>query len=130
MIRWTIAGAMALAGCTASTEMPAGQSRADRDLAHELAGRTAGKPTDCISASSAEGPQIIDNKTILYRENGRTVWRNDLESGCPSLAPMNTLIVELHGGQICRHDRFRVLEPGANIPSAYCMMGKFTPYRK
>jgi hypothetical protein len=130
-IKWMIAGAVALVGCTASAEMPAGQStRAERELAHELAGRTAGTPTDCISASNSDGPQIIDNRTILYRQVGRTVWRNDLEAACPSLAPMNTIIIELHGGQICRHDRFRVLEPGSTIPSGYCMMGKFTPYRK
>jgi len=129
--KWMIAGAVALMGCTASVALPGGQSsRAERELAHELEGRVAGTPTDCVSASNVDGPQIIDNKTILYRQSGKTLWRNDLEAECHALAPMNTIILEVHGGQICRHDRFRVLEPGANIPSAYCMMGKFTPYRK
>lgn len=130
MRKWMIAGAVALICGTASAAMPVGQTRAERELSRELAGRTAGEPTDCIDASAVEGPQIIDNKTILYRQSGKTVWRNDLDGACPGLAPMNTMVIELHGSQICRHDRFRVLEPGSTIPGAVCMMGKFTPYRK
>ena len=131
MSKWMIAGAVALMGCTASSALPSGQnSKAERELAHELEGRTAGTPTDCVSISSVDGPQIIDSRTILYRQSGKTLWRNDLESECRSLAPMNTMILEVHGSQICRNDLFRVLEPGTSIPSGYCRMGKFTPYRK
>jgi len=131
MSKWMIASAVALMGCTASSALHPGQdSRADRELAKELEGRTAGTPTDCVSLSSVQGPQIIDSKTLLYRQSGRTLWRNDLEGECRSLAPMNTIILEVHGSQICRHDLFRVLEPGSSIPSSYCQMGKFTPYRK
>lgn len=129
MRKWVIAGAVALMGCTASAALPQGQSRAERELAHALAGRTAGEPVDCIETSNIDGPQIIDNRTILYRR-GKTMWRTDLDSACPALAPMNTIVIELHGNEICRRDRFRVLEPGTTIPGAYCLMGKFTPYRK
>ncbi|MCH7863407.1 MAG: hypothetical protein IH998_17535, partial [Proteobacteria bacterium] len=59
-----------------------------------------------------------------------TLWRNDLASSCPGLRPYPTLIVEVHGSQLCRNDRFRVLDPGSSIPGAYCMFGKFTPYEK
>ncbi len=77
-----------------------------------------------------QGPQIIDNHTILYRETGRTVWRNDLDGECPGLKPMTTLVIEMHGSQICRLDHFRTLEAGSTIPGPTCVMGKFTPYRK
>ncbi|MES2444898.1 MAG: DUF6491 family protein [Pseudomonadota bacterium] len=127
-MRVAIAGAVALMGCTASAEVQT--TRADRELAKELEGRTAGTPTDCISASNVQGPQVIDHDTLLYRESGRTIWRNELASECRSLAPMNTIVIELHGGQICRNDQFRVLEPGTTIPGPYCRLGKFVPYRK
>ncbi len=125
-----IAG-IALAGCTPTSEMMASQqAEAQKDLASALGDRVAGAPRDCISVTDSDAPQIIDDRTILYKPVGRTLWRNDLGSSCPGLQPYTTLIVEVHGSQICRNDRFRVLDPGSSIPSAYCMFGKFTPYEK
>lgn len=122
---------LALAGCTASAEMQASQqAEAQKDLAQALGDRVPGTPRDCISTSDSDSPQIIDDHTILYKPVGRTVWRNDLGASCPGLRPYTTLIVEVHGSQLCRNDRFRVLEPGTSIPSAFCVFGKFTPYEK
>jgi len=126
-----VPAALALAGCTASSEMQASQAaEAQKDLAAVLGDRVAGAPRDCISVTDSDGPQIIDDHTIVYKPLGRTVWRNDLGAACPGLRPYTTLIVEVHGSQLCRNDRFRVLDPGSSIPSAYCMFGKFTPYEK
>jgi len=122
---------LTLAGCTASAEMQASQqAEAQKDLAQALGDRVPGTPRDCISTSDSDSPQIIDDHTILYKPVGRTVWRNDLGASCPGLRPYTTLIVEVHGSQLCRNDRFRVLEPGTSIPSAFCVFGKFTPYEK
>jgi len=109
----------------------AGATAADsnKDLDKALAGRTPGAPIDCIDNSMAEGPQIIDDHTILYR-SGRHVYRNTLDHACPSLDSFKILIVELHGSQICRRDHFRVTEPGAVVPGPVCWFGKFVPYDK
>lgn len=109
----------------------AGATAADsnKDLDKALAGRTPGVPTDCIDNSAAQGPQIIDSRTILYR-SGRHVYRNTLDQACPSLEPDKILIVELHGNQICRQDHFRVTEPGTVVPGPICWFGKFVPYDK
>ena len=124
-------GALVLATCTASAAVQdGGVSRADRELAEALKDRVAGEPVDCISLSGVDGPQIIDKDTLLYRETGRTVWRNELPATCPGLSNGDTLIVEVHGSQLCRNDHFRALTPGASIPSGVCRFGKFTPYRK
>ncbi|MBO9713570.1 DUF6491 family protein [Sphingomonas sp.] len=120
----------ALLGCTASTAMQSEPSKSDLALAKALEGRTAGKAEECISASFTSGPEIIDSKTVLYSEVGRTVWRNDIIGDCPSLKPSETIAIEIHGGQICHNDRFRVIPFGGGIPSAPCRLGKFTPYRK
>jgi hypothetical protein len=123
-------GALALAGCTANAEMQASrQAEAARDLTKALEGRVAGKPQDCVSSQGINGPQIVDARTILYRD-GRRVWRNELAADCPSLDQYDTLIVELHGTQICKNDIFRPLDPGSRIPGAYCRFGQFTPYVK
>lgn len=129
-MRWTILAAAVLGGCTASGEMAASkQARADADMARALEGRVAGAPQDCVSNTALQSPQIIDNDTILYTQGGR-VWRNELPTACPNLSPYNTMIVEVHGAQLCRNDRFRVIEPGANIPGPYCLLGQFTPYTR
>lgn len=112
--------------CGAAAQKPPKQD----PLARALAGRVAGKPTDCINPQFADGPQIIDDHTLLYRESGRRMWRNDLPAACPSLRPLATIIVKMYGGQLCRNDTFRVLEPGSRIPSAICRFGDFTPYDK
>jgi hypothetical protein len=131
-MRWAIVtiGALLFAGCTASAEQ--GMSRraeADRDLTKAIGDRKAGEPTDCINSSFNDGPQIIDRKTVTYRQ-GQRLWVNNLAAECPGLEPFNTMIVELHGSQICRNDQFRVLQPGSSIPGPYCRFGKFTPYSK
>jgi hypothetical protein len=124
-------GAAALAGCTANSQYEQSrQARAERELGEALKGRVAGAPQDCISTFGTSGPQIIDGRTVLYRETGRRIWRNDLGAECPGLDPYATLIVEVHGSQICRNDRFRAVDPGSRIPGAYCLFGKFTPYEK
>jgi hypothetical protein len=126
-----LAGMAALAGCAASPQMQASQqARSEREIARALDGRLAGAPVDCISDRGMQGPQVIDANTILYRESGRRIWRNDLEAACPALSPTTTMIVEIHGAQLCRNDRFRVVEPGTSIPSAYCRLGRFTPYMR
>ena len=95
-----------------------------------LAGRVAGKAVECVDKSRLDGPQIIDEKTLIYRESGRRVWRNDLIGPCPGLRPLDTLIVDVYGGQLCRNDHFRAIEPGTRIPGMVCRLGVFTPYDK
>jgi hypothetical protein len=98
-------------------------------LAKQLAGRVPGKPVDCIDAQFADGPMVINHRTILYRV-GATVYRNDLPSECRPLTETSTVIAELYSNQICYHDRFRTREPGETIPSQFCFFGRFTPYTK
>jgi hypothetical protein len=109
----------------------AGATAADSktDLDKALAGRVAGAPVDCISNFSTDGPQVIDERTVLYR-SGRRVYVNTLEAACPSLDWDKVLIVELHGSQICRNDHFRVLARGTTIPGPTCLFSKFVPYDK
>ena len=119
-------GAIALTITACAT---AADTQKTTDLDKALAGRVAGAPVECIDRSYSDGPQIIDNHTLVYR-SGRTVWRNDLESNCRSLRQSSILIIEAHGSQMCRNDLFRPTEPGSAVPGAICRLGKFTPYEK
>ncbi|WP_448663476.1 hypothetical protein ACG3SL_02050 [Sphingomonas sp. CJ20] len=131
---WMAAGAVVLAGmvagCTVDPKVEAASRAADdRELTKALEGRVAGTPQDCISPTGLSGPRIIGDRTLLY-SSGRTLYRVDVEGGCPGLAPYNTLLVEMQGSQLCRNDRFRMIQPGVAIPGPYCRMGKFVPYVK
>ena len=98
---------------------------AERD---PLAGRFPGAAVDCVDQSRLGGPDVIDNRTVLYRQSLKRIWRNDLPAACPGLRPNTTLIVEIYGNQLCSNDRIRAREPGSIIPGPYCRLGKFTPY--
>lgn len=125
-----ILGAALLAGCTASAEQSASrQAEAEKDFADAIGDRQPGTPQNCINPGMNDGPRIIDRRRVIYRQGPR-LWVNTLEAECPNLEPYNTLIVEMHGSQLCRNDQFRVLEPGNRIPGPYCRFGKFTPYSK
>lgn len=126
-MRLALLAAVALAGCSANAA-----SDVDKDgaaLNKALAGRVAGEPKNCISVTSNDGPMIIGN-TLLYRD-GRRLWRTEPVGRCPGLDDDPILVVELHGSQLCRNDRFRTLDRTSTlIPGPYCRFGEFTPYEK
>lgn len=127
---WILAAAAALAGC-ASMSQEAPSERAQARLAEALDGRVAGKAVDCVASTRLDGPDIIDSRTILYRESGRRIWRNDLPDACPFLRPDRIMIIELHGSDMCRNDLFSVIDRGgATIPIGKCRLGQFTPYER
>lgn len=97
-------------------------------LARELAGYKPGPAQTCISAFSNQNLRVIDRATLAYG-HGRTIYVNRLASACPALDPTNTLIVDAQGGQYCRGDRVRGLEPGGIIPGPSCNLQDWIPYR-
>lgn len=132
MRRPIVTAVAALATLAATAAVGDGRdARAQRDLDRALAGRTPGRPESCISQSRVNGPEIIDGHTILYRQSGRRIWRNDLPEHCPFLHDFDdVLIVETTGSELCRNDRFRVINRPSSIPSGYCRLGNFVPYDK
>src|SRR5438067_866640 len=100
-----ISVAAAVAGCT--RPLPPGTS-----LAEETAGRIAGPAQSCVSVFPQENLRVLDAQTVAYGW-GNTVCVNRLAGPCPALSPHNTIIAEgMTGGQYCRGDRVRGLEPG------------------
>ena len=111
-----------LASCTRPT-MPAAQDFAAR----ELAGKVAGPPQTCVSTFPNQNLRVIDSRTIAYGY-ARTIYVNHLPGPCPALEPYNTIQIEAQGGQFCRGDQVRGIEPGAVIGGPRCNLGDWTPY--
>ena len=118
---------VALSGCAAMGPGP--ETREQEAFARELSGRSPGTPEACVSAVQNQPLRIVDRQTIAY-DRGDTIWVNRLDSSCPGLRPFNTLVVEVHGGQYCRGDRVRGIEPGTTIPGPICILRDFVPYRR
>lgn len=114
------------AGCVAPDSRGSDETAA---FERELAGRVAGSTETCIPTSQGANLRIVDGRTLVY-EQGRTLWVNRLDSPCPGMRPMDTLIVELHGSQYCRGDHFRSTSTGNTIPGPICVLNDFTPYRR
>jgi hypothetical protein len=124
-----LAGAALMFGAAAPAADDARDARAQAKLDKALAGRVAAAPVDCVEAGRVGGPEIIDGRTILYRDMGR-VWRNDLPDQCGALRPGRILVVRLWGSRLCRGDFVEIADGGSSIPMGSCRLGGFTPYQK
>ena len=102
---------------------------ADR-YAQAIEGRVAGPARTCVTTYPNENIRVLDAQTLAYG-TGKEIFINRLPSPCPGLGELNTTIVEgSSGGQYCRGDRVRGLEPNAIIAGPTCNLSDWTPYRK
>ena len=125
------AAALLLAGCATTPEQRAEAEAAQAaELADALDGYSPGAPQDCMPIDRTNGPQIIGGGVVLYRESGRRIWLARTEGECPWLRRDGILVAERFGNQMCRTDRFRLIDRGSSIPSGHCRFGSFTPYDK
>ena len=103
-------------------------SRSDRDaLTRALAGRTAAPAVDCIDQRLVDGPQVIDQHTLIYRQGRGRLWVNTLPENCPGLRFNAIPVVQIVSGRMCRNDLFTPVTPGA-IPGGTCRLGSFMPW--
>lgn len=98
-------------------------------LVKAISGRIAGPAKSCVSNTPSESLHVVDPMTLVYG-TGQTIYINHLPGPCPALSQFNTLIVEVQGGEYCRGDRVRGLEPGSIIPGPSCNLGDWVPYRR
>ena len=124
---FAVAAGLIAAGATAASEVEA----PSRELAEAIAGRVPGAPTACIDSHRLMGPERIDQRHLVYRENGQRLWVNTLRDRCQPLVGDNILVFDNQfGTQLCERDRFSVQGRNGGFSAAYCFLGKFTPYDK
>lgn len=93
-----------------------------------LAGRTAGKPVDCIPLSS-NSSQVIEGKAIVYRV-GSKLYVNEPRSGAESLNDDDILVTKVFGSQLCSIDTVNLVDRGSRFPRGFVILGKFVPWTK
>ena len=93
-----------------------------------LEGRTAGKPTSCISQSDTRDMEVLDGVALVYR-SGTTLYVNkprnpeDLDSD-------DILVIRPSGSQLCRLDMVHTVDRTGHFTTGFINLGDFVPYRR
>lgn len=100
-------------------------------LAKVLAGRTAGRPTECISLRPQLQSQIIDETAIVYKDSARRWYVTFPNRGnCAGLTPARTIVTRTPGTQLCSGDLARVVDLPMGFDYGACALGPFVPYTR
>ena len=119
-----------LAACQTASGPPEQRSaKAQETYDRLLAGKTAGRPQNCLPRLRANDMQVIDDQTIAYRD-GRTTYINRPLGGCNRLGSGSyALVTRSSGSQLCRGDIATVADLSSGTTVGSCSFGDFVPYR-
>jgi hypothetical protein len=101
----------------------------EQELQHELRGRVAGEPVNCINLRNARNSRII-NRTAIVFESGSTLYVNRPRSGAETLNRWDTQVVRPFGSQLCAIDTIQMVDPVSGFFSGNVFLGEFVPYRR
>lgn len=119
-----------LTACATAMSQPEQRSaKAQATYDKLLAGKTAGRPTNCLPLQRSNDMTVIDDDTILYRD-GRTTYVNKPLGSCNMLSRGSyALVTRSSGSQLCRGDIATVTDVSTGVTVGSCAMGDFVPYR-
>ena len=124
VLHLAIGGAMLLsAGLVQSRERLA----PDAELAKIVAGRTAGKPVNCIPVRNIRSSRIIDKTAIVYTANGGTIYVNR-PNGASFLDDDQIMVNKVSTGQLCNIDIVNLVDRSSRFTEGSVGLGTFTPY--
>ncbi|MEP9359688.1 hypothetical protein [Sphingomonas sp. KR3-1] len=122
---------IALLGASLLAALPAAaqdNAKGEAELAKAIAGRTAGKPVDCIFQRDIRSARIIDGTAIVYEMNGGLLYVNRPRSGASSLDWNNIMVTDTHSSQLCSIDTVKLIDSGMRMPVGWVGLGDFVPY--
>jgi hypothetical protein len=132
--RFTLLGTLiCISACTAQPESSPKPltEKQSKLLDKSLAGKTPGKPVDCIQLDRSNDLVRVSDTILLYRQSSNLVYKNELNWSCHGLASQNDILVtETWGSNLCRGDIVRLVDPVSGLQGAACPLGDFIPYRK
>jgi hypothetical protein len=126
---WPAAFCAMAAMAPAHAREPKPDPRGEAELSKLLAGRVAGKPTDCIGLHSSDDSQVIDHTAIVYHDGG-TLWVNRPVGGLGDLDDNTTMVTKLYTSQLCSVDIVHLVDRTAHFERGFLSLGKFVPYTR
>lgn len=112
--------ALALAGCSQSTEGTANRSVWVAD----------GPPVNCISTWQIRTIRVIDDRTIDFETTGRRAYRNNLPISCFGMSLNSGIRHNSRTSQLCSFNTFTVNSFGSAPRGAACRLGRFEPMKR
>jgi hypothetical protein len=101
----------------------------EQQLQHELRGRVAGEPVNCVNLRSVRNSRVIDRTAIIF-DAGGTIYVNRPRAGAESLSRFDTQVVRPFGSQLCAVDTIRMVDPQSGFFQGTVFLGEFVPYRR
>ena len=100
----------------------------EEQIAKAIAGRVAGKPTDCIWQRDIRSSHIVDGTAILYEMSNGTIIVNRPTSGAGFLHRDLALITRTYSDQLCNIDIVTLYDTAARFERGSIGLGPFVPY--
>lgn len=116
-----------IAGLVAATPATAAKLTPEEQLAKLTAGRTAGKPVNCIGQIQSTESQKIRGLAMAFRQ-GTTWYVNRFHGDCPSLSDDTIVVTKSTLSQMCRGDIVDLRTAYPPMPVGSCVFDSFTPY--
>ena len=123
--------AAALASCTTAPEPHQPSPQAQQDLARLLAGKTAGPKMSCLQNYNTYDMQIVDGRTVAFKQGSSGVYLMHLSAGCDQLASGHyALLAKQFGGMgYCQGDIVHVVDTVNHFTVGSCGIEEIVPYR-
>lgn len=132
LITFGAAAALGAAAVVAAPTHKPDTPRADKNrIAYEklLAGKTPGKPQDCIDTRWTRPQLTAYDGKLIYRVSKSLVYVTDTGGGCEAVSRGDAIVTRQFQTRLCRGDIAQTVNLPARIPSGSCAMGEFVPYR-
>ena len=128
----SFAGAAALTACVSQPQPVIVTPEKQARLNQLLEGKAPGTPVTCISRMQADDMTVISDATVLFRDGGRRVFRNDFNGGrCTGLGSgFYAMQTRSFGSQLCRGDLVSVVDTRTGMMVGTCILGDFVPYTR
>lgn len=121
---------LAASAAVAAVPAEAGPRRSpEQQLQHELRGRVAGEPVNCVNLRSIRNSRVIDRTAILF-DAGGTIYVNRPRAGAESLSRWDAQVVRPFGSRLCAVDTIHMVDPVTGFFSGSVFLGEFVPYKR
>lgn len=112
---------------------PAASADRSKDAAavdRATAGRTAGKPIDCITRARTGDDFQVAGRTLIFRSNSRTTYLNEVSPGCDTKLSQQALVFRSISSRLCRGEIAQVVDLMGGAGGGSCTLGQFVPYTR
>jgi hypothetical protein len=85
-----------------------------------------GEPVDCVQLNQIRQTHVRSDQVIDFEMSGKRMYRNTLDSACPTLGFEERFSYSVSNGELCSSDLITVLQ-STGIRGTTCGLGKFQP---